>query len=234
MLTTKRINLGISIASRVLRVVIILYSASIFANCIWWVLSPSGTNVFIQWADLDVHDKVTSYINNRYPFGIVVIPKAKEPEKPRVLDQLKLTGVYLNTNKDSFAFIEYQNKPMTVRTGGEIGSSGATVISVNADSIVINADGQEATVNVSSGGASSAGGGSSASGSFGGRNNNPDTMFGNRSNNNSSNDSENNSSGNSTNNQAAEDFKQQRRKVLEEFNARSNSGRRESSSDDDD
>ena len=52
MLTTKRINLGISILSRILRIVIIIYSASVLANCVWWVLSPANADIFIQWADL--------------------------------------------------------------------------------------------------------------------------------------------------------------------------------------
>lgn len=232
MLTTKKINLGISVISRVVRVALILYAAAILANCVWWVLSPADTNVFIQWADLDTKDKVTSYINNRYPLGIVVVAKPKEKERPRVADQLKLTGVYLNTARDSFAFLEYQGKPTVARLGAEIGTSGAVVKSINAESIVVYADEQDVTINVSNGGATQQG---APNGPFGSSNGgNPDTMFGsNRYGNNNPQNNENNSG--SSSNQAIEDFRQQRRKVLEEFNARNNSNRsRESSSDDDD
>jgi len=229
MLTTKRINLGISVISRALRIILILYSASILANCVWWVLFPAEANVFIQWADLDTRDKVTSYINNRYPFGIVVIAKPKEKERPRIVDQLKLTGVYLNTAKDSFAFLEYQGKPIVARIGAEIATSGAIVKSINVDNIVVFADDQDATIKVTTGGAQSSG----APSTFGASNNsNPDTMFGNRPGNNPQNNY-NNQTSSSSNSQAIEDFRQQRRRVLEEFNARNNSNQaRESSSDD--
>lgn len=230
MLTNKRINIGISVISRVLRIVIILYSASILANCVWWILSPADTNVFIQWADLDNRDKITSYINNRYPFGVIVVAKPKEKaqeQRPRVADQLKLTGVYLNTAHDSFAFLEYQGKPIVARVGAEIGNSGAIVKSINVDSIVISADDQDATIKVTTGGVTQA---SSVPPSSGSNNVNPDTMFGNRSGNNVQNNDNNSSS-----NQAIEDARQQRMRFLEEYRSRLSSNQnqaRESSSND--
>lgn len=224
MLTTKRINLGIFVLSRIARFVIIFYTAVILAKTIWWILSPADSRIFIQWADLDVHDKATAYIANRNPFGIIVVTKPKEKEKPRVVDQLKLTGVYLNTNKDSFAFLEYQGKPMVIRMGGKISDSGAVVKSIGPESIVVNADDQEATVHVTSGSASQ--GGSTA----GGSNNAPATMFGNR----NGNLPANNMNNNSNPNQAAEEFRDQRRRMMEEYNSRNNQGKQAGSSDDDD
>jgi type II secretory pathway component PulC len=155
MLTTKRVNLWILILSKTIRFFLIFYSAFILAKCVWWLISPANVDIFIQWADLDKHDKATSYITNRYPFGVIIAPKAEKIEKPQIIDQLKLTGVYLNTDRDSFAFLEYQGKPVIVRKGGAIAGSDAIVEEINESNVVVNADNVDTTISVSSGSASS-------------------------------------------------------------------------------
>lgn len=155
MLTTKRINLGISVCSRALRFFIIFYIAFILAKCVWWVLSPANNNIFIEWADLDPQDKATKYINNRYPFGTIVVVKEREPEKPKIADLVKLTGIYLNPDKDSFAFVEYQGKSSIVKIGDSIIGSNAQVKTITSNNIVIVEDGHVATVELTAGGSSS-------------------------------------------------------------------------------
>lgn len=209
MLTTKRINLSISILSRVLRFCIIFYTASILAQCIWWVVSPAKDNIFIEWADLDKQDKATGYINNRYPFGVVVVVKPKEEAKPSIVDQLRLTGVYLSSNKDSFAFLEYRGKPTLTRLGAVIGDSDATVKAINPDSITVNADGQDFTIKVSVGQAS-------VSNNVATSNTAGSSIFGAA--------SQNNSSNSQSNNGSSEDFKQRRKKLIEEYTKKERGG----------
>ena len=211
MLTTKRINLGITILSRILRIFIILYTASILANCVWWMLSPANTDIFVQQPSLDIRDKQTSYIKNNSPFGVVVV-RSKVEEKPKIVDQLKLTGIYLNTNKDSFAFMEYQNKPIIARMGAKIADTDATIKSISPSSIVVNADGQDVTIKITAGGATQSASQTGAKNSpaaaamFGSHGGNP--MGG----------TENTSSANPQN---MEDFRQRRKKVLDEYNSHS-------------
>lgn len=218
MLTTKRINLGISILSKVLRVFIILYSASILANCVWWILSPGSSDIFVQKSYLDIRDKASRYIDNRSPFGIVVV-KVKVQEKPRITDQLKLTGVYLNTDKDSVAFLEYQGKPMISHSGAKIGDSDATLKSISASNIIVTSDDQDVTIQITPGGGAKASNNQSSS------RNSPDTMFGGRS-----------SNSGSSSNQNIDEFRQQRKRAIEGYNSRGNTSttRGNSSSSDDD
>lgn len=222
MLTTKKINLGISIFSKVLRFFVIFYAASILAKCVWWVLSPARDSIFIEWADLDKQDKATSYINNRYPFGVIVVTKPKEAQKPRIVDQLKVTGIYLNTEKDSFAFLEYQGKSTIAKIGGDIAGSGAIVKEIRSDEIVVSIESQDVTISISAG-ATSATNISSSSKSGG-------TMFtnGQSSNNNQANNN-NGSAGSSTNQQSSDDFRQRRKKLVDEF-VNGNGSKGESSS----
>ncbi|MCC2626119.1 MAG: Type secretion system protein [Burkholderiales bacterium] len=220
MLTTKRINIGISIISRILRVVIILYSASLLANCIWWLLSPSDADIFVQQPSLDTRDRATTYINNNSPFGIIVV-KAKVTEKPRIIDQLKLTGVYLNTNKDSFAFLEYQGKPTIARQGAQVAGSEATIKSISPSSIVVNSDGEDVTIKITAGSAAQ-----TANNNQTGQRNNPGTLFGGRGSFNDINSPQHNtgSGQQSSQQQSIEDFKQRRQKMMDEYNAANSRG----------
>lgn len=148
MLTTRKINLAISITCTVLRYFFILYTAVILAKSIWWILSPSRSDIYVEWNDPDRADKSAGYVINRYPFGVVIIPKAVEAPKPRIVDKLKLTGVYLNTPKDSIAFVEYESKPLIVKQGQIIGDSDAILKSINDDSIVVTENGADATIKI--------------------------------------------------------------------------------------
>ncbi len=222
MLTTKRINVGISIISRILRVVIILYAASLLANCVWWLLSPSNADIFVQQPSLDTRDRATAYINNNSPFGIVVV-KAKVVEKPRIIDQLKLTGVYLNTAKDSFAFLEYQGKPIIARSGAPVAGSDATIKSIDASSIVINSESEDFTIRITAGSSTQAG---ASNNQQPGQKSNPGTLFGGRGSFNDTNPGQNSSGAGQPRSQQQniEDFKQRRQKMIEEYNAANSRG----------
>lgn len=157
MITTKKINIGISFISRTLRVAIVLYFAVLLANVVWWTLNPTHSDHYIEKFDLDQSDKFSNYITNRYPMGIITAPK--EVAKPRIVDQIKLTGVYASDPQHSIAFLEYSGKPMIVRLGGSINGQ-ANVKLINPTSIVIIEDGVEATISIISG--SGSGGGSAS------------------------------------------------------------------------
>lgn len=149
MLTTKKISFAISALCVGLQYFFIFYSAVIIANGIWWLLSPSRSNIYVEWIDPDRADKSANYIINRYPFGIVVVPKVVEAAKPRIVDQLKLKGIYLNTPSDSIALVDYESKPIILKTGQFIGSSDAILKLINNDSIVVTENGVDATIKMS-------------------------------------------------------------------------------------
>ena len=169
MITTKKINIGISLTSKILRLAIVFYFAVLLADGVWWMLNPAKSDFYIEKFDLDQSDKASNYIVSRYPMGIITVPK--EAAKPRIVDQVKLTGVYASDSKNSIAFLEYNGKPMIVSLGSSINGQ-ANIKSINATSIVVVEDGVEATINLSSGAAS--GGGAAASSN----NNGMSSMFG--------------------------------------------------------
>jgi type II secretory pathway component PulC len=147
MITTKKINLGISFTSKALRLGVVFYFAVLLANCVWWLLSPAKADFYIEKSDLDKSDKSSNYIVTRYPMGVITAPK--EAEKPRIVDQVKLTGVYASDPQHSIAFIEYSGKPMIIRQGKTIDGQ-ATLKIVKPTSIVVVENGVEATINISS------------------------------------------------------------------------------------
>ena len=155
MITTKKINLGISFTSKILRLVLVFYFAMILANCVWWMLNPSQSDFYIEKSDPDQSDKSSNYIVNRYPMGIITTRK-EVVEKPRIVDQVKLTGVYASDSQNSIAFLEYGGKSIIVKQGGAINGQ-AKIKSIKPTSIVVVEDGIEATINISK--STSSGGG---------------------------------------------------------------------------
>ena len=148
---TKKINLIILVLSQILNFVIILYFAVLLAKFVWWVINPSISDVYVEKDSVMQFDKISKYIINRYPFGVVVKHVEVKPKVLTIAEQIKLTGVYFNPPKDNIAFIEYNNVSKLLRVGDKIMDSDATIMAINMNSIVILENQESAVVNISQG-----------------------------------------------------------------------------------
>lgn len=148
MLTTRKINVIILLSSVILRYFFVFYIAVVLAKCVWWVVSPARSDIYVEWTDPDRSDNAANYIINRYPFGMVMVPKAVVAPKPRIADKLKLTGVYLSSKANSIAFLQYESKSIIVKPGQVIANSDAILESISDDSIVVSENGLDATIGI--------------------------------------------------------------------------------------
>lgn len=135
-------------ASFLLRLFIIFSTAVILAKIVWWIFVPTNPDVYVESANFDQQDKITSYIVNRYPFGVVAVAAAEDKPKPSIISQLKLTGVYLNTDSDSFAFVTYQDKSLVIRQSESIADTGLILKQVRTDSIVVTMNNSDSIINL--------------------------------------------------------------------------------------
>lgn len=145
---TKKLNASIIIASKILNYGLIFYFAVLLAKFVWWVINPSLADVYVARTSVTQFDKSVKYIINRYPFGVITAPPVAAA--PPITEQLKLTGVYLNTPSNSIAFIEFNHKPMIVKIGEAI-SEGAVLKAINPDTIIVAQGGTEARIKLTSG-----------------------------------------------------------------------------------
>ncbi len=163
---TKNLNDNIVTACRILNVLLILYFAILSAHVVWWVLSPTVPEVYLTKGGVKTFDNSVKSIINRIPFGEIVV---KESAVAVVKDDIKLTGVYLNTSKDSIAFLEVNKKPMIVKLGDQI-VPGTFLKSIYPESIVITQDSSDITMGLDKGsGGSGAPDNSGPVGAFGNR-----------------------------------------------------------------
>jgi hypothetical protein len=145
---TKKVNIAITYASHAARIFIILYLAVLLAHFIWWVASPIVPDIYVQKMVLNQYENSIKYINNRSPFGVIVIPKAPPP--PPILNEIKLTGVYVNTPQNSMAFVELSGKPMVVQVG-DIIAEDVKLKEVHPDSIVVTEGGTDTNISMTGG-----------------------------------------------------------------------------------
>ena len=130
----KKINLGLKIALILLNFTMLISLAWISSNAFWWIFSPLATDPYANTASINQYDRSIKYINNRAPFGVIVIEK---PKIEAVSDNIKLTGIYLNTIKDSIAFLEVNKKPIIAKIGEEI-VLGTKIEMIKADRVILN------------------------------------------------------------------------------------------------
>lgn len=141
---TRKINNAISIASHGSVFLLKMWCAVLLANFIWWIIMPAYNEVYVDRVRINQKDSSVKYIINRYPFGEVVVVKAKVAAAPEFSTLVKLHGVYVS-GSDSMAFIEYGEKNKAVRIGGNISPS-ISVTQVLPDSIIITQNGVDATI----------------------------------------------------------------------------------------
>ncbi len=133
----KRLNLGLNIASVMLNFIMLISLAWIGSNAFWWMFSPLATDPYIYTPPVNQYDNSIKYINNRAPFGVIIVEK---PKVALVNDNIKLTGIYLNTVKDSIVFLEVNSKPIIAKIGDEI-LPGTKIETINATKVVLNSNG---------------------------------------------------------------------------------------------
>ena len=133
----KRLNFSLKITAIVLSLGMLISLAWLGSDAFWWLFNPLATNPYASTPSIHLYDNSIKYINNRAPFGVIVVEK---PKVAVISDNIKLTGIYLNTDKDSIAFMEVNKKSIIAKIGDEI-VPGTKVESINADRIILNTNG---------------------------------------------------------------------------------------------
>lgn len=202
---TKKLNTIILLTTKTLNFIIIMFFAVILARLVWWVANPTLNDVYIEKSLTNQRDDSVKYIVNRYPFGVVSKHKEEQVAAPKVVDQIKLVGVYLNTLKASVAFIEISGKTQLYNINSVI-LGNSKLKAINSDSIVVTEDGNDATVRL--------GGGSAGSGNVNSSNITSSVMPYMR---NDTHQSTSTNQGNQNTSINSDEFKDRRRKMMEEF-----------------
>lgn len=207
-MNSKDLNQTILIISQALNLLVIVFFAVFLAKTTWWVFSPSTVDVYVEKNSANQFDNSVKYVINRYPFGVIAELKQQAPS---IIEKVKLSGIYLNTKKDSIAFLDVDNKHIIVKIGEEVAES-VTLKSIKEDRVIVLYQGRELAILLSGGTAQPVV---------------PDT--------NEKTPNSNNESlrtlydgtnrfpefDNRTNNKAAEEIRERRRQLLEEFEKQS-------------
>lgn len=146
-MVTKKLNVGILTISQILHFVTILCFAVLLAKFIWWIINPSYNEAYVEKTRVNQKDSSVKFIINRYPFGMVVAPKAAAA--PAIATQVNLNGVYLDGD-NSMAFISYNGKAMVLKAGDAV-TSGAELSKISLDSITVTQNNQDAIIKMSNG-----------------------------------------------------------------------------------
>ena len=140
---TRKINNSILISAHSSRFFLQMWCAILLAKFVWWIITPAYNEVYVDRVRINQKDSSVKYIINRYPFGEVVIVKAKD-NTPAFSTLVKLHGVYMSGD-DSMAFVEFNDKNKAVRIDGKI-SPNISLTKVLPDSIIITQNGVDATI----------------------------------------------------------------------------------------
>lgn len=146
-MNSKSLNQNILIISQVLNLLIIIFFAVILAKFIWWIITPSITEVYVEKTTVSQFDNSVKYVINRHPFGIMVENKAPLPS---IMEKIKLSGVYLNTSKNSIAFFDIDSKHVIAKIGDDI-AEGVILKSIKGNKAIVLFQGQELAILLSGG-----------------------------------------------------------------------------------
>ncbi len=146
-MNSKNLNQNILIISQVLNLLIIIFSAVILAKFIWWIITPSINEVYLEKTTVNQFDNSVKYVINRHPFGIMVENKAPIPS---IIEKIKLSGVYQNTLKNSIAFFDIDSKHVIAKIGDDI-AEGVILKSVKRNKVIVLFQGHELAIFLSGG-----------------------------------------------------------------------------------
>ncbi len=215
---TKKINLSISVTSKVLKVIITYYFAILVAYIFWWIFQPSATIVYMQRPSYNHYNDIAKFIINRHPFGVMINPIA--PSKPQIINLIKLTGVYATDQNNSIAFIEYESKSLILKIGNKINST-TSITKITPQNVTIVENGNSSVITLSRGDSSASANTIPMNPTF--RNNNPTSNnYGYPQSNNYQPPQQPNNTTNAVMPNSREFF-EQRNKILEELSKQSNS-----------
>ena len=119
------------------------------AKFVWWVFSPSDSDVYVELSNINAYDNSGKFIINRNPFGVVLAPPP--PPSPTIASEITLTGLYLGSPASSIAFYELKNKPYIAKIGDSIPDSSAIVKSITAKGMVVSENNVDVDINIGKG-----------------------------------------------------------------------------------
>ncbi len=115
----------------------------------WWIIKPLGYNSIENPVLLSNNpNEYASSIANRAAFGVITTV-IESSNQPSLADQIKLMGVYAAGVNNSLAFIQVSGQPQNVQIGDSV--LNGKIIAITPNSIIINLDGKNVVVEMSSG-----------------------------------------------------------------------------------
>lgn len=140
------------------------------AQALWWIAKPLGYNMLEnpRFSTNKAEDYASS-ISNRAAFGIIT--KEKAAAAPALVDQVKLIGVYAGGAKNSLAFLQISGKAVNVAIGESV--LDGKLKAINPNNVVISTQGQDVTIEITSGSANGNQANSPTTPSSNGLSNNP-------------------------------------------------------------
>jgi hypothetical protein len=133
---SKNINFAINILSKIVYYAMILYIAVITSNVFWWIFAPDNPKIDYTPVSAKTFDNAEKFIVNRSPFGVAIESKPIVEVKPTIVSLIKITGVYVNDEKNSFVFYKLNGKNNLAKIGDKLDN--AIIKSINSNGIVIN------------------------------------------------------------------------------------------------
>jgi len=148
------INQAIGILSVVIQFTLVIFTATLLSQGLWWVANPLGYDTYdnISSKSLD-SAKLAQTIINRAPFGIISQEKAPVPT---IADQIKVVGVYAAGPNNSIAFITTNGKNSIAAIGDTVLDSKVKAITPNG--VIFRSQNQDVTINLSSASSSASSG----------------------------------------------------------------------------
>ena len=142
----KNLNSFISILSKIVYYAMFLYIAVICSDLFWWLFTPTNPKIDYNPVSIHTFDNAEKFIVNRSPFGLVVESKKNVEVKPTIASLIKITGLYVNDERNSFVFYQLNGKNNLAKIGDKLDN--AVIKSINSNGIVITEDGNDFNVDL--------------------------------------------------------------------------------------
>ncbi len=119
-IVTKPININniINILYNLFYTLIIIYVANNIAHFGIWLIYPSNNNIYVANSSITDFDNSVKFLMNIHPFGVIV--DNINTDNNSLSQSIKLTGLYADNTKNSFAFFTSNNKTIFVKLGDSL------------------------------------------------------------------------------------------------------------------
>lgn len=142
----KNINSLINILSKIVYYAMILYIAVIFSHLFWWIFAPENPKIDYNTFSIKAFDNAEKFVVNRNPFGIMVESKPNAEVKPTIASLIKITGLYVNDEKNSFVFYQLNGKNNLAKIGDKLDT--AVIKTIKSNGIVITENGNDFNIDL--------------------------------------------------------------------------------------